>query len=149
MDIGEEIKQKKFENEFQRAYLNLIFTSNWFQEQSKEIMKKYEITLQQFNVLRILRGKKPNSCSAGEIKKVMLDKSPDLTRLIDRLIAKDYVSRRVCPDNRRKLDIFITEKGLNLLKEMDKPIKKFYSNLNKITDEEATELSRILDKMRG
>ena len=74
MKIGEEIKQKKFESNFHMAHLNLIFTSNWFQERTKSIMKKYDITQQQYNVLRILKGKKSESCSAGEIKEVMLTK---------------------------------------------------------------------------
>lgn len=149
MKIGEEINQKKFESNFHMAHLNLMYTYNWFQDKTKDIMKSYEITSQQYNVLRILRGKGKESCSAGEIKNVMIDKSPDLTRLIDRLIAKDYVSRCVCPDNRRKLDIMITDKGLKLLKKMDPSLKEFSENLNKISDKEAIELSRILDKMRG
>lgn len=148
MEIGKEIKQKKFESEFHKAHLNLMYTSNWLQSKSKLLLKPYSITSQQYNVLRILKGKHPDSCSAGDILAVMLDKSPDLTRLIDRLIAKDYVSRCVCPENRRKLDIVITNKGTALLKEINPIIKEEFEKLNTITKKEATELSRILDKLR-
>ena len=149
MEFGKEIKQKKFESEFHKAHLNLMYTSNWFQTKSKQFIKPYAITFQQFNVLRILKGKHPDSCSAGEILEVMIDKSPDLTRLVDRLIAKDYVSRCVCPDNRRKLDIVISNKGIALLNEINPVIKFEFEKLNNITKKEATELSRILDKLRG
>ena len=147
--IDEEINQSKFESDFQRAHLNLIFTANWFRDQSKAMFKQFDLTSQQFNVLRILKGAHPKVCSAGYIKDVMIDKSPDLTRLIDRLISKGLVSRCVCPDNRRKLDITITDKGISLLNKINPIVKKESEKLDNITKQEAVELSRILDKMRG
>ena len=118
-------------------------------DKSKVIFKDLGITPQQYNVLRILKGKHPGCCAAGDIKEVMLDKSPDLTRLIDRLIEKGYVTREVCMENRRKLDIAITDKGLAFTKEIGPNLKIQFEQMNKITNKEAIELSRILDKMRG
>jgi len=149
MKIEEEIKQKKFGSNYHKAHLNILFTANWLMDKSKVIFKDFGITPQQFNVLRILREKHPGCCAAGDIKEVMLDKSPDLTRLIDRLIEKGYVTRGVCEENRRKLDIAITDKGLALIKEIAPKMKVQFEQMKKITDKEAIELSRILDKMRG
>jgi len=149
MKLEEEIKQKKFENNYQKAHLNVLFTSNWLTDKFKVIFKGFGITSQQYNVLRILRGKHPVCCAAGDIKEVMIDQSPDLTRLIDRLIEKGYVTRDVCEENRRKLDIAITDKGLALIKEIDPGIRVQFKQMKKISDKEAIELNRILDKMRG
>ena len=149
MKIEEEIKQKKFESNYQKAHLNIFFTANWLMDRSKIIFKNFGITPQQYNVLRILKGKHPECCAAGDIKEVMLDKSPDLTRLIDRLMEKGYVTRGVCVENRRKLDIEITDKGLALIKEISPKLKIKFEQMNNITNKEAIELSRILDKLRG
>jgi len=148
MKIEEEIKQKKFESNYQKAHLNIMFTANWLMDKSKLLFKGFGITLQQYNVLRILKGKHPGCCAAGDIKEVMLDKSPDLTRLIDRLMEKGFVTRGVCEENRRKLDIAITDKGLTLIKEINPKLKVQFEQIRKITDKEAIELNRILDKMR-
>jgi len=149
MKIEEEIKQKKFESNYQKAHLNIFFTANWLMDRSKIIFKNFGITPQQYNVLRILKGKHPECCAAGDIKEVMLDKSPDLTRLIDRLMEKGYVTRGVCVENRRKLDIEITDKGLALIKEISPKLKIKFEQMNNITNKEAIELSSILDKLRG
>ncbi|MCH8319037.1 MAG: MarR family transcriptional regulator [Bacteroidetes bacterium] len=148
MKIEEEIKQKKFESNYQMAHINIMFTANWLMDKSKTIFKLFGITPQQYNVLRILKGKHPGCCAAGDIKEVMLDKSPDLTRLIDRLMEKGFVTRGVCVENRRKLDIAITDKGLTLIKETAPKIKAQFEQMNSITNKESIELSRILDKMR-
>ena len=112
-------------------------------------MNPFGITPQQYNVLRILKGKFPGYCSADEIKEVMIDNSPDLTRLIDRMMEKGYVTREVCEENRRKLEIGITEKGLKLISNMEPELQALGKQLSRISSAEANELSRILDKMRG
>ena len=149
MKIEVEIKSK-FESNHHKAYINLIYTSNEINTASKKVFKQVDLTLQQYNVLRILRGKYPKSINPGDIKAVMLDKSPDLTRLVDRLLIKKLVTRETCEDNRRKIDIKISNKGLEFLKTFDPEIEKnqlsFASNL---TDEEANQLSELLDKIRG
>jgi DNA-binding MarR family transcriptional regulator len=117
---------------------------------AKKKFKEVDITFQQYNVLRILRGKFPESLNPGEIKSVMLDKSPDLTRLVDRLLAKELVERGTCEVNRRKIDIKISQKGLDFLKSIDKKVKGVHEahTLN-LTEQEAETLSNLLDKLRG
>ena len=149
MRIEEELKQKIFNNIHQKTHLNIIYTANWLIDKTKGVLKLYDITHQQFNVLKILKGKHPESCAVNDIKEVMLDKGPDLTRLIDRLIKKEFVTRNVCDENRRKLDITITDGGLTLVRNIEPKMKKQFIDQTKITDKEAYELSRILDKMRN
>ncbi|PCH99177.1 MAG: MarR family transcriptional regulator [Bacteroidetes bacterium] len=149
MRIDEEIKQKKFVSPIQKAHLNVMFTSNWIIGTTKGILKPFGITHQQYNVLRILKGRSPEYCTADDVKSVMLDKSPDLTRLLDRLIDKGFVNRRVCEENRRKLDIGITANGKKLLIKIGPKIKSHHDKANVLTNNEAEELSRILDKLRG
>ena len=149
MKISEEIKQRKFKSVHQKAHINTIFTANWLIDNTKKLLKPFGITHQQFNVLKILKGRYPNSCAAYDIKEVMLDKGPDLTRLVDRLINKRYITRSVCVENRRKLDITINDKGLTLVKKIEPKLGIQFIEQKKITKKEAKELSRILDKMRG
>jgi len=149
MEIEVEIKTK-FINEHHRASLNLMFTSNWMIDQTRDTFKEFAITSQQYNVLRILRGRNGNPCSCGDIKEVMLDKTPDLTRLLDRMLDRRWVTREVCPNNRRQMDVQITMEGLKLLERMAPVVMAVNEDFKKkITKKEATELSRILDKMRN
>ena len=149
MRLEEEIKQTKFVSPLQKAHLNTMFTANWIMDIAKEVLKPFGITHQQYNVLRILMGRKQVPCSGDSIKEVMLDKNPDLTRLLDRLIDRRFVSRKICEENRRKMDISITDKGVVLLDSIGPRLGVKHKRMKNITDEEATELSRILDKMRG
>ena len=150
MRIEEEIKQKKFPSNYIKAYVNLVYTANKITDEQKTFFKKAEVTHQQYNVLRILRGKYPETSNPGEIKSVMLDKSPDLTRLVDRLLAKNLVARESCLDNRRKVDIKITEKGLSFLQDIEPLVNESGSRYNKnLSDTEAILLSDLLDKLRG
>ena len=148
MDFKEEIKQDKFISPQQMAHLNLLYTANYMNDIAKPVFKSFGITSQQYNVLRILKGQHPEVCSAGDIKAVMIDKSPDLTRLIDRLLEKDFVTRIVCEENRRKLDIGITKKGLALIDDIAPGLSDLMENQLQISDKEANELSRLLDKLR-
>ncbi len=149
MKIEDEIKQKSFKSVYQKVSINLLFTSSWFRDVMKQEMNKFDITSQQFNVLRILRGKHPELCAAGDIKSVMVDKTPDLTRLIDRLLKKGFVTRETCPDNRRKVDIGITDKGLSLVNKASAVIDQHDKMFKNLTEDEAEQLSNLLDKMRG
>lgn len=132
------------------SYFRLIQTANWIELKLKEEFKPYKLTHAQFNVLRILKGSKPRPLSAGEIKQRMIVKSPDLTRLIDRLCKKDYVKRVTCEENRRKVDISITDTGLQLLEELSPKIKAVSEEhfLQKISEEEAKSLNQILKKIK-
>ncbi len=148
MKFEEEIKQSKFDSSAQKALLNVMFTSNWINALFRDVFKPYDITPQQYNVLRILRGKHPKSSNPGEIKEVMLDKNPDLTRLCDRLCKLDLITRGVDKTNRRKINIKISDAGLELLKTLDPKIKKMQSAMKSLTEDEANQLSDLLDKMR-
>ncbi len=149
MKIEEEIKQKAFKSNFQKAFINIMFTESWLRNENKKFFKAFDITAQQFNVLRILRGKHPETLSAGEVKSVMIDKTPDLTRLLDRLQKKGLITRKMDSLNRRLLCIGISKAGLDLLAEITPIIEAQMQALNRLTEEEAQQLSDLLDKFRG
>jgi len=149
MRIEEELQQKRFFDVYQKAHINVMYSANWLIEQTKQVLAAFNITHQQYNVLRILKGRYPQCCTAYDIKEVMIDKGPDLTRLIDRLIVKKYVTRTVCEENRRKLDISITKEGLILVKKISPRMKRKFIENSTITKNEAIELNSILDKMRS
>lgn len=149
MKIEDAIKQQSFESPQQKVIINLVYTYNWLTDKMNDTFKNFEITQQQFNVLRILKGKYPGALSAGEIKEVMLDKNPDLTRLCDRLIEKCLIEREFNEANRRQVLIKITKKGIELLKEIDPEMKKKWKLLDKLSEKEAATLSDLLDKLRS
>ncbi len=149
MKLEDEIKQTRFESGGQKAVINVIFTANWINSQFRNIFKTYDLTLQQYNVLRILRGKYPKSANPGEIKEVMLDKNPDLTRLCDRMCNLGLITRTVDKDNRRKMNITITQKGLDTLEQAAPELDKLEKELVNISESEANLLSDLLDKLRG
>ena len=148
MHLEDEIKQKKFRNEYQKAAVNLIFTTNWLQAKFAPLMKQFGLTVQQFNILRILRGQHPNPATINLLKERMLDKMSDASRLVDRLLEKGYLSRKICGIDRRRVDILITKEGLDLLEKIDVEEEKFYSGLNNLTPEETIMLNKLLDKFR-
>jgi DNA-binding MarR family transcriptional regulator len=149
MKLEDEIKQGKFNSPQQKVLVNIIFTANWVNAKLSDIIKTHNITLQQYNVLRILRGKYPKSANPGEIKAVMLDKNPDLTRLCDRMCTQGLISRSIDEVNRRKMNICITDKGLKVLEQIDPEIQKIENSMVHLQDSESGQLSDLLDKMRG
>ncbi|HRD38816.1 MAG TPA: MarR family transcriptional regulator, partial [Bacteroidia bacterium] len=147
--IKKAIKQSKFESPFQKAVINIIYTANWLRDQQTELFKKHDILPQHYNVLRIVNGKHPKSVSPGDIKEVMLDKGNDVTRLVDKLVKMDLLKRSLCEENRRKIDINLTDKGVKFLKEINEPMRKQYLNMKKfLSEKEAESLSNLLDKLR-
>lgn len=148
MKIEDEIKQQKFKSSHQKAVINLLYTTSWLLGKQKEIFKPYNITGQQFNILRILRGQHPNSISATEIKSRMLDKNSDVSRLLDRLLAKGIIAKNTSVSDKRAADITLTAEGIELLKEID---QKQYEldNILVLNDDDAALLSDLLDKSRG
>ncbi len=148
--IEEEIKQqKKFANEYEKAIVNILFTSGWLYNANATLLKRYDITPEQYNVLRILRGASPSPLMLGDISSRMLDKASNATRLVEKLRLKTLVERELCPNNRRQVDIVITKKGLSLLAKIDKEENLRNNLLKNITKAEAAELNRLLDKARG
>ncbi len=149
MKLEEAIKQKRFESPQIKAMLNIMYTANWLMGEFRDIYKPYGITPQQYNVLRILRGKHPESVNPSEIKEVMLDKNPDITRLCDRLLAMGLIGRSIDAENRRKMNIVITHQGLQLLSQIQ-PLLEERQRL--ILSREGLDfdlLSDLLDELRG
>jgi MarR family 2-MHQ and catechol resistance regulon transcriptional repressor len=150
MNILEAIKQKSFDSSFEKAVVNLLYTYNWYRDKYQDIYKASNLKIQHYNVLRILKGSKPKSISPGEIKEVMIDKSPDLTRLLDKLVEKGLVDRNLCPQNRRKMDVLITKEGENILKQITRKQQQLQKEQwQHFTEEEAEQLSNLLDKFRS
>src|SRR4051812_23290965 len=116
MTIEEEIQQKKFKSAHEKALINLIYTANWIQSKHQDFFKVYGITGQQFNILRILKGQHPKSISGTEIKSRMLDRNSDVSRLLDRLDVKKFITKTTCPTDKRASDVSITKEGIDLLK---------------------------------
>lgn len=150
MSILEEIKQKSFKSSIEKAAVNLLYTHNWYRDKYQEIYKAYDLKVQHYNVLRILKGSKPKSISPSEIKDRMLDKSPDLTRLLDKLVDKGFADRHLCPENRRKMDVMITKNGEDMLNKITSQHQQLQKEQQKnITEAEAEQLSDLLDKFRS
>lgn len=149
MDIMQVLKSTKPLPPLQKAVLNILYTSNWYQDLTAGIFTQFDVTPQQYNVLRILRGKHPAALSSGEVKEVMMDKNPDLTRLCDRICKKNFVERELNPENRRQVLLRITPAGLDLLQQIDPVFEMHAKKWTNLTDEEAETLSGLLDKLRG
>ena len=147
--LQKEIKISKFENIFHQALNSIIFTYHWSSQQIKDILIPYNITPQQYSVLRILRSQYPSPSTINLIKSRTIDKMSDTSRIVDRLIYKDYLKKTANHYDKRAVDIIITEKGLHLLKRMDKEVD-FNSIVSpKLNEEVAAQLNFLLDKMRS
>lgn len=146
--LEEEIKQKIFSSKQQRAFLNIIFTAGFISLEQTRLFKPYKISAQQYNVLRILRGQNGKPASIGLIQDRMLDKQSNASRLIDKLQDKELVLRLVCPNDKRQMDITITNKGLEMLTELDEKVNMQESKLV-ISDKEADFMNDILNKIRN
>lgn len=149
MKLEEEIQQKKFRNEYHKLAVNIIFTHGWLIEYQNRLLKKYKITGAQYNILRILRGQHPNPASINLLKERMLDKMSDASRLVDRLISKGLVDRKICTEDRRRVEVKITTAGLSLLKKIDEHNEEFDKNLKHINEQDAKTINDLLDKLRG
>jgi len=149
MSIEQDIKQEKFENEFHKAAVNILFTSSWLHTINSTRLKTYNVTPEQYNVLRILRGSHPTALMLAEITSRMIDKSSNATRLVEKLRQKGFVKREICENNRRQVDIFVTPKGLEILAKIDKDPDALLMALKRLSKADAQELNRVLDKLRG
>lgn len=148
MPIETDINQSKFRNIYQKSLINFIFTYNWMNEKIKAFFDQHNITVQQFNILRILRGSgKP--ISTLQIRQRMLDKMSDTSRIVDRLVLKGLVKKSICPADKRLVDISITDKGRKLLEVIDKYESEMDAIFGKISESDAKTLNRLLDKIRG
>lgn len=148
MTLETEIKQQKFRSESQKAVLNIYYTNCFIFSKFQDSLSKYKLTVQQYNILRILRGQHPNDISIGSIKERMIDKGSDTTRIIDRLIIKQLVERKNSKVDRRITEIKITKIGLKLLKELDGMDLKSDNLLSHFSVVELNTLNELLDKIR-
>ncbi len=149
MKIEEIIKSNVKMSEAKKAVLNIIYTQNVVNDSFSEILKPYDLSSEQYNVLRILRGQKGQPANMFVIQERMLAKTSNTTRLVDKLLLKDFVTREVCPENRRKIEVHITQKGLDVLTSLDPKVieheEKFAANLN---PQELVQLNELLEKFR-
>lgn len=149
MGLEEDVKQAKFTNEHQKVMVNILYTSSWLNNRNTAYFKKFNISPEQFNVLRILRGSHPNPMRLADIAERMIEKSSNCTRLVEKLRLKELVDRQLCESNRRQVDISITTKGLKTLSDIDEEYDQWLSIQNSISKAEAIELNRLLDKLRS
>lgn len=143
-DISKDINSI-FSNERVKALINIKYTANWLDTIGNELLKPFKISVQQYNILRILRGAE-EMITVSTIKKRMIQKSPNATRLMDKLCAKKLIERTRCENDRRIVYVKISDKGLKLLSKIN--IEEFNNQMNNITVEEAKTLNKILDKIR-
>lgn len=150
MKIEEAIQQNtKFEDNYHKVIVNINYTYSWIGNVSREVFERYNLTSQQFNILRILRGQYPNPATVNLLKERMIDKMSDASRIVDRLVQKGMVSRCTNNKDRRAVDIRISEEGLRILAIMDQEFKASDLFKDNLSEEEAGLLSDLLDKLRG
>lgn len=143
-DISKDI-QSTFPNEWVKALINIRYTSNWMSGLSEKKFSEFGISSQQYNVLRILKGAK-KAIKVSVVKERMIEKTPNTTRLMDKLCTKELIARTRCDSDRRAVYVEITKKGLDLIQQL--PMEDDMKLLSNITEEEAVELNRLLDKIR-
>jgi len=149
MGIEKDIHQEKFTDVRQKAMINLLYTYGWVIEKIKGFLAKEDITHQQFNILRILRGSFPKPLSTLQIRERMLDKMSDTSRIVDRLVLKQLVKKVTCPKDKRLVDVTITEKGQKLLKRLDDETDHIGEIMGNLSDSETEQLNQLLDKLRN
>ena len=147
MSLEKDISQRTFRNDYQKGVINLIYTYNWMNEKLKSFFGKEDITPQQFNILRILRGA-ATPISTLQIRQRMLDKMSDTSRIVDRLITKALVKKMVCPGDKRMVDVTITAKGKKLLEKLDAFELTMDAIAGSLTEADAKNVNKLLDKMR-
>lgn len=148
MEIGKEIKQSKFKNEHHKMLVNLMFTTSWLTAKHAQVLKPYGISTQQYNLLRILRGQHPKPATVNLLIDRMLDKNSNASRLVEKLRLKKLVERAICPEDRRAVNVVITQKGLDLLAELDLKEEDFLKDLSAVSEKEAVHINLLLDRLR-
>lgn len=150
MKIEDEIQQRKFSSEIHKAHVNILFTAAWLNQASNQLLRPFGISIQQFNILRILRGMNPQPATIKILTERMIDKMSNASRLVDKLEEKGLVSRTACDADRRRVDVSITPKGLQLIEQATKTVdEKIHHNNGALTEDEACLLNELLDKIRS
>lgn len=150
MKIEELLKSTVPMDNSKKIILNIMYTQNVLAENFNEILKPFEISSEQYNVLRILRGQKGNPANMCVIQERMLAKTSNTTRLVDKLLLKNFVTRQVCPENRRKIEVLITSKGLDVLEALDGQVLAHEQSFaKKLSNDEIETLNLLLEKYRN
>ena len=149
MSLEQDIQQKTFRSDYQKALLNILFTSNYLITIVNDFFKPYDITRQQYNVMRIVKGQLPKAASIQLIRDRMLDKMSDASRIVERLRIKNMVKREISPDDKRIVHITITDEGIKLLETIEMHVEEMEKSIKNLSPEEAAQLNNLLDKIRG
>ncbi len=148
MSIEKDIKQKSFKTEIEKAVVNINFTQSYFAGLFNASLKDHNISIQQFNVLRILKGSHPNAVSVNDITDRMVDKMSNASRLVEKLRIKGLVCRNTCKFDKRQVDVSITEQGEEVLEVLNQKTRGVLAQLNHVSDEDLAQLNDILDRLR-
>ena len=147
MGIEKDIQQANFRNEHQKLGINIMYTANWLNEKIAGILSQEDITQQQYNILRILRGAdKP--LSTLQIRARMLDKMSDTSRIVDRLVAKELVEKNTCPTDKRLVDVVLSKKGFVILEKLDQLNHHLDALMKGISEKDAITMNQLLDQLR-
>jgi len=149
ISINEAIKTKAFKSDFQKALVNIFFTYGFALNSNNKLLKCHQLSVQQYNILRILRGQHPASCNANLLIHRMFDKNSNVSRLIEKLRLKGFVNRKASESDRRQIEVNITDLGLDTLKEIDDKFICFENRFSNFTKEEFDSLNYLLDKFRN
>ncbi len=149
MNLEDEIVLKKFTTNIEKLIINIMFTSSWLHVNHGRLFRKYNLTNEQYNVLRILRGQYPNTCSLSLIAERMIEKSSNCSRILDKLVGKKLVNRNVSSQDKRLIDISINQTGLELLSQIDVPLAEYQQSIHVLTEKEVEQTNKILDKFRN
>ncbi len=150
MKLEEEIQQSKFKDEYHKLGVNIIYSASWMSTMHLQILKNFNLSVQQFNILRILKGRHPEPATVKLLTERMIDKMSNASRLVEKLKQKGFVERTSCPKDRRQVDIAITEEGVKVVNQASKILgSEIQNTLSVLTKKEAKQLNDLLDKMRG
>lgn len=149
MRIEEVIHQKKFASEYHKAQINILYTATWFNQRTAQILKPYGLTWQQFNVLRILRGRHPEPATVKLLTERMIDKMSNASRLVDKLLKKELVKRTPCTEDRRRVDVMLTPAGMEMVNQVSRDMEADLVRTDlPLSDEELLRLNELLDRLR-
>lgn len=149
MGLGEDIKQESFDNEYHEAHINVLYSASWLNQKVTTSLKPFEISRQQFNLLRILKGQYPKPATVKLLSERMIDKMSNASRIVDKLEKRGLVVRSLSKTDRRSVDIMLTEKGLQILEKSSDVIMKGINEwFSQLSFEEAEALNTLLDKLR-
>lgn len=148
MELSKAIKQENFKDELHKVVVNILYTNSWLSYKQAAVFKEFDLTMKQFNILRILKGQHPKAATVNLLIERMLDKSSNASRIVDKLVEKGYVERKTCPEDRRRVDVIISKDGMDIVERASRGLNELEIFSDTLTQKEAKELNRLLDKLR-